>query len=152
MPKLNLLLLATLAACSTMPPAAAAPATSMTGPAPAPSMAAPTGVYAATIAASDIPASAPAELQSGMVGAWQLVFDAPGHALVRYNGEQVVDAPFTVQGNHITFGDDSGSYACHDTAHYTWQMTGAGLVFTKLDDSCEGRALALTLHPWTKQP
>jgi len=112
----------------------------------------PTGVYAATIAAADIPASAPADLQSGMVGAWQLVFDAPGHALVRYNGEQVVDAPFTVRGNQITFGDDSGAYACHDTAHYTWQMAGAGLVFTKMDDSCEGRALALTLHAWTKQP
>lgn len=150
MSKLNLLLLASLAACSTMPPAATAPATSMT--APASSMAAPTGTYVATVVASDIPASAPADLQSGMVGAWQLVFDAPGHALVRYNGEQVVDAPFTVQGNHITFGDDSGSYACHDTAHYTWQMTAAGLVFTKLDDACEGRMLVLTRHPWTKQP
>jgi hypothetical protein len=147
MPKLSLLLVPALAACAMSTPAPAPAASPNAAMASMPM----TGVFTTTVAEADVPASVPAEMRGGLVGRWELNIDRPGHALVSYNGQQVVDSPFQVQGNTISFAPDAdtGPYACHAAAHYTWAMTSAGLRFTKLDDACEGRAVALTAHPWT---
>lgn len=150
MTRLSLVLLAALAAC--------APASSGTMPPPPPpaAMSMPAGIadgtYSTTIAASDIPAGASADMQSGMVGMWELVVDRPGHAIARYNGQQVVETGFEVQGNQVTFSNDTGPYACNAPGTYTWEMTAAGLRFTRVNDPCDGRAVALTVHPWARRP
>lgn len=136
MPRLTLLLLASLAACATMGTAPAGLA----------------GTYTTTIAEGDIPASAPADMRTGMAGAWEMTLDGSGHAVVRYNGRQVVDAPYTMNGSELTFTDDTGEYACHSPARYTWNVSGGQLRFTRIEDSCEGRVLALTAHPWAARP
>ncbi|HET7231107.1 MAG TPA: hypothetical protein VFJ16_13935 [Longimicrobium sp.] len=151
MKKPTLLVLAALAACAPMPPGTASP------PPPPPMAMAATaeltpGVYTTTLAEADIPAGAPAELRTGLVGAWEIAIHGPTHAVVTYNGRQVVDAPFSLQGNQITFTQDSGDYACNATGRYTWAMTSAGLRFTMIEDPCQGRVAALTAHPWVKRP
>ena len=153
MKKCTLLLFAALAACA---PASSGTMSPPPPPSPAMASAAPmglgTGTYATTIVAADLPAGASADMQSGMVGAWELVVDRPGHAIARYNGQQVVETAFEVQGNQITFSNDTGQYACGTPGRYTWEMTAAGVRFTRVEDSCDGRAVALTLHPWARRP
>jgi len=149
MRKLSLLLVPVLAAACTTAP----------GPDPAPpgppavtvSRGFPMGTYTTTIAESDVPASAPAELRAGLVGTWTIAFGANGHAIVTYNGRQVVDAPFQVNGNQITLTDDTGEYACHSTARYTWHAMGNELHFTRVEDTCEGRVIALTARPLVRR-
>lgn len=150
----TLLLFAALAACApasagTMPPAAPPPSSSamamaQTGIA--------NGTYTSSIVAADFPASASAGMQSALVGMWELVVDRPGHAIARFNGQPVVDTELQVQGNQVTFSNDTGQYACSVPGRYTWEMTAAGLRFTKVEDPCDGRATALTTHPWARQP
>jgi hypothetical protein len=152
MRSLTLLLLpALVAACQPMATTAASPP-----PPPAPitmtvTNGFPMGSYTTTIAASDIPAGAPEEVRSGVVGAWVLAFGSNGHAIVTYNGRQVVDAPFQVNGNQLVLTDDTGEYACHSTARYTWHAMGNELHLTKVEDSCDGRAIVLTMHALVRQ-
>ena len=152
MSKLPLLLLAALAACAPMSSGTAPPAAPPAAMDMAPAAGFPTGVYASTLADADLPASITGDMRTGMVGNWEIAIDRPGHALVRYNGQQVVEAPFEVQGNQITFSNDTGQYACQTTGRYTWAMSGSELRFTRIEDPCDGRAAALTVHPWTKRP
>jgi len=101
------------------------------------------------MAPSDVPAGAPDEMKTGLVGNWDITVHGPTHAVVNVNGRQVVGAPFTLNGNEIDFSaDDTGEYACHDAGRYTWSMDGGMLHFTKIEDACAGRAAVLTAHPW----
>jgi hypothetical protein len=155
MPRLSMLLIPALAAaCTTMSPTPA--------PAPPPAPMAmshdmtvadgfPMVGYTTTIADADVPASASADLRSAIVGPWVIAFGSNGHAMVTYNGRQVVDAPFSVSGNTLTLSDDSGDYACHSTGHYSWHATATELHLTKLDDACDGRAIVLTAHALVRQ-
>ncbi len=153
MTKLALLLLPALAACSTATTTAAPPA----APAPPPAMAAaaatfPAGTYTATLTEADVPASAPADMRTGIVGPWEISFDGNGHVTARFNGNVVVEGPYTLSGSQINFGEDTGQYACHSPATYNWHAAGNELHFQKVNDSCDGRAMTLTSHAWTKRP
>ncbi|HEX6747552.1 MAG TPA: hypothetical protein VF092_09715 [Longimicrobium sp.] len=151
MTKLALLLLPALAACSTATTTAAPPA-------PPPAMAAspgtfPAGTYTATLVDADVPASAPADMRTGIVGPWEVTFDGNGHLTARFNGNVMVEGPYTINGSQINFGgDDTGEYACHSAATYNWHAAGNELHFQKVNDSCDGRAMAITSHAWTKRP
>ena len=147
MPKLTVLLLAAVAACSTTSP----------GTAPPPRAAAPAafgpGVYSVTLADSDLPYSAVAAgMSMRVVGTWEMNIDRPGHAVVRFNGQEVAEMPFEVQGNQITFEGGTGQYACQSSGRYTWETTADGVRFTRREDTCHGRTVALTSRAWTKRP
>ena len=151
MHRLSLLLLpALVAACTPMPdPPATIPASAdrvVVMPAGFPH-----GTYAVTIVAGDIPAAAPADMAAQLVGPWVLAFGDNGHALVSFNGRQVVDAPFTVNGNELILPTDTGEYACNSTARYTWHAMGNELHLTKVEDACDGRAVVLTAHPLVRR-
>jgi len=153
MTKLSLLLLPALAACAAATNSAAPSA----APAAPPTMAIsagtfPAGTYTATLVDADIPASAPADMRTGMVGTWEVTFDGSGHLTARYGGNTMVEGAYTVNGSQITFGEDTGEYACHTPATYNWHATATELHFMKVNDSCDGRAIALTAHAWTKRP
>ena len=143
---LSLLLLpALVAACTPMPdpPATIPPSADRVIAAP---VGFPVATYTTTIVAGDIPAGAPADAAAQLVGAWTIAFGNNGHALVTFNGRQVVDAPFTVNGNELVLTQDTGEYACNSTARYTWHATATELHLTKVEDACNGRALVLTKH------
>jgi hypothetical protein len=147
MSRLSVLLLpALVAACTPMSTPAAAPPMAP----PAANMAPagfPMGTYTTTVVAGDVPAGAQAGMSDAIVGPWAIAFGSNGHALVTFNGRQVVDAPFTINGNQLIFsGDDTGEYACHSQARYTWHAAGNELHLTRLEDTCDGRPVVLIAH------
>ena len=153
MHRLSLLLLpALVAACQPMaapaasPPAAAPPSAPM-----AMATGFPMATYTTTMVAADVPAGAPADMASQLVGSWTIAFGDNGHAMVSLNGRQMVDAPFTVSGNVLTLTEDTGEYACHSTARYNWHATATELHLSKLEDACDGRAAVLTAHPLVRR-
>ena len=155
MPRLSLLLLPALVlACTQTPPPAAPPMAVPPAAAPTPMTVVdgfPHGTYTTTIVAADIPASAPEEARGQISGAWVIDFGTNGHAPVTLNGRQVVDATFTVNGNQLVMGTDSGEFACNATARYTWHAAGGELHLTKLEDPCAGRSVVLTAHPLVRR-
>lgn len=146
MRKLSILLLTALAACSSAPAPSAAPPP----PAPAPQGLA-AGVYELKLADADLPGLMDPGTRNAIAGSWEMSVE-PGIARVRLNGHEVVDLPFTVQGNEVAFGEDSGQYACHSPSRYAFESTATALRFTKVEDGCDGRAVLLTVRPWTKRP
>ena len=149
MPKLSLLALVALAAaCTPMGPGPV-----ITPPAAPMAMAAgfPEGSYTVTLAASDVPAGAPDDMRTSLVGNWVIAFGHDGHAMVSVNGRQVVDAPYSVSGNELILTDDTGEYACHSNARYTWHSTSTELHLSRVEDACDGRAVALTAHPLVRR-
>lgn len=150
-----LLLLPLAIACA---PAAQTGTTDSPAPAPQSAMAAPaawrTGNYTATLAAADLPANAPPEMRTQITGAWELQFHDGNHFVVMQNGKQVVQGPYQISGNRITFSTgETGPYACNMPATYTWQTTNGQTTFTPVgNDPCRGRAVALTTRPFAFAP
>lgn len=144
-----------LAAC-----APAAQTADIAAPAPPPAMAAQTaaipGNYTVTISPSDIPASAPQEMRSGLSGTWLVEFHGGNHFVVSYNGQRVSQGNYQLSGNRLSFGStgETGPYACNTPATYTWAMNNDGqLAFTRVgEDECAGRSLVLTTRPLTRAP
>jgi hypothetical protein len=151
MPKLSLLLLPALVlACTPMAtPGAAVPAAPPTAMTVVDGF--PHGTYTTTMAAGDIPVGAPAEMAGQLVGPWVLAFGDNGHALVSFNGRQVVDATYSLSGNELILGTDTGEYACNSNARYTWHAAGGELHLTKVEDACDGRVLVLSKHPLVRR-
>ncbi|HEX8210044.1 MAG TPA: hypothetical protein VF584_07640 [Longimicrobium sp.] len=110
------------------------------------------GEYAVAIAAADLPASTPGDVRSNVVGSWRLSFRPQGDVTVGLNGREVVRSAFEVRGNTILFpATDSGQYACHRPATYTWSRTGRELTLKAVADDCPGRVAVLTTHPLVTQ-
>lgn len=112
------------------------------------------GNYTVTLAESDIPATAPQELRTGTVGTWRIAFHPGNHLMVSYNGKDVVQGPYEIRGNQVTFGaGDTGPYACKTAATYTWQVSNGQMTFTPVGtDTCQGRVLALTTRALSREP
>jgi hypothetical protein len=101
-----------------------------------------------------IPSDQPAVGQYGLAGRWELGLDT--------NGAMNVSAPgsftgvlsgtlFQIQGTRFRtnlFAQDVCSNLAAGT--YEWTRTGGTLIFTTVDDPCEGRVALLTSSPWTE--
>ena len=110
------------------------------------------GDYTVTLAASDISGNAPEAERKGTVGTWNIAFHGGNHLVVSHNGREVVQGAYQVMGNRITFGEDTGPYACRMPATYTWQVSNGQLAFTPVQDPCVGRVLALTSRRLVRTP
>lgn len=110
------------------------------------------GEYAVTIAAADLSPSTPGDVRSMVVGSWRLSFTPRGDLTVRLNGREMVRSGIEVRGNTILFpATDSGPYACHRPATYTWSRTGRELTLKAVSDECPGRIAVLTTRPLAMQ-
>ena len=129
-------------AALTAQPAVAAPAAGILGD------------YMVTLSETDLPATVPQQTRSGSAGTWGLAFHQGNHFVVTHNGKQVVEGPYRVSGNQITFSTgESGPSACNTPATYTWQISNDQLTFTPVgQDACQGRVLAITSRPFTRRP
>jgi hypothetical protein len=129
--------------------------TTTDSPAPETAMAAPvwrTGNYRATLQASDFP-SAPEQMRTQVAGAWEVQFHEGNHFVAMQNGRQVVQGPYQISGNRIMFSSgETGPFACNTNATYTWQTNNGQTTFTRVNDDCAGRVLALTSRPFTFAP
>jgi hypothetical protein len=154
MRRLALPLLALLAACTPSAmgtaPAAAPPAMASAAPA----MDGIIGNYTVSLVDADVPSTMPADAHTSLVGMWVVMIHPQNHFVATFNGNQVVQGHYQVDGNRITFPvDESGPYACTDAATYTFRRSGNQLVFTRVgDDPCAGRAVVLTSHPLMVAP
>jgi hypothetical protein len=144
-----------VAACT---PMATAPAAPPAAPAPMAAAAPGTGVvgnYTVNLTNADMPGDMSADMRTGLVGMWNIAIHPQNHFVVTYNGSQVVEGPYRMNGNQITFtGGESGQYACSDPATYTVQRASNGqLTFTLVgSDPCPGRSVVLTTHPLAVAP
>lgn len=143
-----------LAACA---PAAQTANDTPSSAAPASAPAAAAGLlgdYTVTLSESDFPPTTPAQTRNASVGTWAIAFHPGNHFVVMHNGRQVLEGPYQVSGNQVMFSTgESGPYACNTPVTYTWRVSGDQLTFTPVgQDACQGRALAITTRPLTRQP
>lgn len=115
----------------------------------------PVGQWSVALARTDIPV----DIASSMsyIGRWRLGIEANGtYQAERTDAGIVVEGSWTVDGDQITFTDESGLLSCGnsaaapiidqnmDTGTYTWTRSGKNLTFTQVDDACPGRIILLT--------
>lgn len=126
------------------PPPAAAPAA-----APADGV---LGDHTVTITESDVPATAPADLRTGVAGTWAIAFHPGNHYVVTFNGQPAVEGTYRVEGDRLIIDpNDSGPRACGSGATYTFQTGSGGQVtFTRVEDDCLGRRIVLATRPLTR--
>jgi len=110
------------------------------------------GDYTVTLAETDFAATVPDAERRGTAAAWDIAFHQGNHLVVTHNGKEVLQGTYQVNGNQITFGEDTGPYACRAPGTYTWQMNNGLVTFTRVQDACQGRVLALTSRPLTRRP
>jgi hypothetical protein len=99
----------------------------------------------AVFAARDLPlgkyrttVKAPAALK----GIWVLNFASGGKYTITDNGAVVVRGHFT-STSRIYLSGEKGPRACPQFGVYAWKLAGRTLSFTKVSDSCAGRAVVL---------
>lgn len=115
------------------------------------------GAYSADIEAADVKhvKGVPAD---AFLGKWTLTFNDDGTYSVQQNGVEHVKGTFSVKGETLTLVDRSGDYACMDedtpaVGEYRVKRGDTTIALTKVkDESCPGRAAALTLKPYIADP
>jgi hypothetical protein len=142
---LSLALVITLLALTASLPTAVASSTNL-----------PSGIYATTISAGDIPAEFPPEVVSLLVGYWEIEFTEPGSYIVNKDGSPVATGRYNSNPGRLTMRDLEGVLACTDapgiaTATYRWTLSDNELLLTTVNDRCAGRNLILTAHLLQKQ-
>jgi hypothetical protein len=80
-------------------------------------------------------------------GTWVLDFLKGGKYTITDNGAVVVRGHFT-STSRVYLSNETGPAACPQFGVYAWSRTGKTLKFTKVSDSCVGRAVVLG-HPFT---
>jgi hypothetical protein len=144
-----------LAACA---PAAQTPTSGAMSTGGAPMDAPQTGImgnYSTTLAAADLPSTAPQEMREQLTGTWVLAFHGGNHFVVTHRGAEALQGHYQVQGNRIMFGTgETGPYACNTPATYTWETNAGGqLTFTLVGtDECDGRVAVLSARPFSRVP
>ncbi|HLZ87326.1 MAG TPA: hypothetical protein VKQ52_08800 [Puia sp.] len=69
------------------------------------------------------------------------------------NGTAVVRSVCKISADTLSLTDYDGEYACPSmTGRYKVAQSGGMLIFTLIDDPCDGRAAALPLTKWRKVP
>jgi hypothetical protein len=115
----------------------------------------PVGQWSVALARTDIPV----DIASSMsyIGRWRLGIEEDGtFQAERTDVGIVIEGAWTVDGDQITFIDESGLLSCGNaaaapiidddmaTGTYTWTRSGKTLTFTQVDDACPGRVILLT--------
>lgn len=108
----------------------------------------PAGMYTATFTAAD-------NIQVGdslMTGDSSITFAESGDFTVRAP-RVVINGRYTVTGDQVTFEENNPTFPCADKPMYVygWTVEGDQLTFSTIEDSCELRVLAMTLHPYVKE-
>lgn len=86
-------------------------------------------------------------------GTWDLHLGEDGRFTVRQGQEIAVEGRYTIEGDRITFADESGPAMCADDPEgiYQWTVSGDDVTMTAVDDTCPGRLAVLMTHPQTKK-
>ena len=100
------------------------------------------------IAAPAFPAG---KYQAGEVS---MQFDGHGHFKLSMGKQALVDGDYATSADQIRLTDKSGPLACsakgEETGAYLWKFEGDKLIFTKVEDACEGRSGDLPNRDWKR--
>jgi hypothetical protein len=79
--------------------------------------------------------------------------DSKKHTVTR-GGEVVVEGSYKVTGDELEVTDEKGQIACRGdqkTGRYKWDIAEKKLTLSKVEDTCEGRASALSGQAWVRE-
>ena len=112
-----------------------------------------TGTYSSTLTADDVKGVTVVRGDQ-LVGKWTLVFNSDGTYEVRLNDVTHVKGTFTLKDDELTLTDKTGDFACveGDNPQGVYKITRSALMLTfekVKDETCPGRASAMTLKPFT---
>lgn len=116
------------------------------------------GTYTTTISNQDV-VDGGFNFWQDLAGDWVIDFNADGSVDLHYKfheREYTVTGSFVVADDTITFGEESGEYACNelydiDDVTYRWQIVDDTLIFETSDDPCHERRIVFTAHPLRRQ-
>ncbi|RPJ52883.1 MAG: hypothetical protein EHM23_32065 [Acidobacteria bacterium] len=78
-------------------------------------------------------------------GPFTITFKAGDNFEVTHSNGGGVTGTYKISGDQAEFTDLAGDYACPGAVgKYTWKVESEKLVFTLVDDKCDGRAEALS--------
>ena len=87
-----------------------------------------------------------------IAGEWEITFSDEGEVIWRQNGSVWSSGDYNVNLAALEFGFGS---ACSSigimSGTYNWSLDGDIVTFERIEDDCEGRAIGLTLKPWTRK-
>ncbi len=75
------------------------------------------------------------------IGPFTITFKEAGSFEVTHSSGGGVTGTYKISGDKAEFTDVAGDFACPDSVgKYTWKVEAEKLVFTLIEDSCDGRA------------
>jgi hypothetical protein len=80
---------------------------------------------------------------------WQLTLAEDNGYSLSKDGDFWEQGSYNMTQDQITFTMSEGKYPCGATGTYTWASDGNGLALTTVEDTCEGRPMIFTTHPWS---
>jgi len=87
-----------------------------------------------------------------IAGEWEMTLSEEDEIIWRQNNTNWSSGNYNVYLSTLEFGFDS---ICNSigvsSASYSWSLDGDKVTFERIEDDCEGRAIVLTLKPWTLQ-
>lgn len=108
--------------------------------------------YFAVIPAFAADATLPGDYESGGV---TLSLTTGGRYSVSQGGASAVEGTYRIEGDTVTFTDESGPYACAAAkppgGTYSWKIEETALTLRRLSDACAERAADLTSHVWQRK-
>ncbi len=85
-------------------------------------------------------------------GPFTITFEKGGAFRVKHSSGAGVTGTYKLSGDRIEFADQEGEFMCQDSdGKYTWKVDGDRLIFSVVDDPCDGRKQALTSKPLVKK-
>lgn len=85
-------------------------------------------------------------------GPFTFTFEEGGAFRVKHSNGAGVTGTYKVSGDKIEFTDRDGELVCPDSSgKYVWKLDGDSLLFSVVDDACDGRREALTSKPLVKK-
>lgn len=121
----------------------------------------PVGQWSVALTRNDVPVDVASSFS--YIGQWRLGIDEDGtYQAERSDTGVMVEGQWAVDGDRITFTDESGLLSCSnpaaapiitqdmDSGVYSWQRDEKTLTLTRVDDACPGRPILLTTFSFSK--
>jgi len=85
-------------------------------------------------------------------GPFTITFEEGGAFRVMHSSGAGVTGTYKISGDQIEFTDQEGELVCQGSAgKYKWKLGRDSLIFSVVDDACDGRTEALTSEPLVKK-
>ncbi len=83
---------------------------------------------------------------------YTITIEEGGAYRVTHSSGVGVTGTYKISGDQIELTDQSGDIVCPGAAgKYKWKQDGESLIFSVVDDACDGRVEALTSKPLTRK-